>query len=294
MGINLMKYKGIILAGGKGTRLYPSSTVVSKQLINVYDKPLIYYPLSTLMLSNIKDILIISTPDSIEQFKNLLGNGNQWGINLEYAIQENANGLAEAFIIGEDFIGDDNVCLVLGDNILYGNSLKSILNSCKDRDGCTIFSYPVTDPHRFGIVEYDGTKVISIEEKPEKPKSNRAVIGIYFFDNKVVEYAKSVKPSLRGELEMASIHNRYLEDGNLKVEVLNRGITWIDAGTFDSLLMASNFISTLEKIQSYKISCPEEISYSNGWITKDELKKLAEPLIKSGYGEYLNRICEEK
>lgn len=289
-----MKYKGIILAGGKGTRLYPSSNVVSKQLINVYDKPLIYYPLSTLMLSNIKDILIISTPDSIDQFKNLLGNGNQWGINLEYAIQENANGLAEAFIIGEDFIGDDNVCLVLGDNILYGNSLKSILNSCKDGDGCTIFSYPVTDPHRFGIVEYDGTKVISIEEKPEKPKSNRAVIGIYFFDNKVVEYAKSVKPSLRGELEMASIHNRYLDEGNLKVEVLNRGITWIDAGTFDSLLMASNFISTVEKIQSYKISCPEEISYSNGWITKDELRKLAEPLLKSGYGEYLNRICEEK
>jgi glucose-1-phosphate thymidylyltransferase len=289
-----MKYKGIILAGGKGTRLYPSSNVVSKQLINVYDKPLIYYPLSTLMLSNIRDILIISTPDSIDQFKNLLGNGNQWGINLEYAIQENANGLAEAFIIGEDFIGNDNVCLVLGDNILYGNSLKSILNSCKDGDGSTIFSYPVTDPHRFGIVEYDGTKVISIEEKPEKPKSNRAVIGIYFFDNKVVEYAKSVKPSLRGELEMASIHNRYLDEGNLKVEVLNRGITWIDAGTFDSLLMASNFISTLEKIQSYKISCPEEISYSNGWITKDELRKLAEPLLKSGYGEYLNRICEEK
>lgn len=289
-----MKYKGIILAGGKGTRLYPSSTVVSKQLINVYDKPLIYYPLSTLMLSNIKDILIISTPDSIDQFKNLLGNGNQWGINLEYAVQENANGLAEAFIIGEDFIGNDNVCLVLGDNILYGNSLKSILNSCKDGDGCTIFSYPVTDPHRFGIVEYDGTKVISIEEKPKNPKSNRAVIGIYFFDNKVVEYAKSVKPSMRGELEMASIHNRYLEEGNLKVEFLNRGITWIDAGTFDSLLMASNFISTVEKIQSYKISCPEEISYSNGWITRDELKKLAEPLLKSGYGEYLNRICGEK
>lgn len=289
-----MKYKGIILAGGKGTRLYPSSNVVSKQLINVYDKPLIYYPLSTLMLSNIRDILIISTPDSIGQFKDLLGNGNQWGINLQYAIQENANGLAEAFIIGEDFIGDDNVCLVLGDNILYGNSLKSILNSCKDSDGCTIFSYPVTDPHRFGIIEYDGTKVISIEEKPEKPKSNRAVIGIYFFDNKVVEYAKKVKPSLRGELEMVSIHNRYLEEGNLKVEFLNRGITWIDAGTFDSLLTASNFISTVEKIQSYKISCPEEISYSNGWITKDELKKLAEPLIKSGYGEYLNRICGEK
>lgn len=289
-----MKYKGIVLAGGKGTRLYPSSNVVSKQLINVYDKPLIYYPLSTLMLSNIRDILIISTPDSTDQFKDLLGNGNQWGINLEYAIQENANGLAEAFIIGEDFIGNDNVCLVLGDNILYGNSLKSILNSCKDGDGCTIFSYPVTDPHRFGIVEYDGTKVISIEEKPKKPKSNRAVIGIYFFDNKVVEYAKKVKPSLRGELEMVSIHNRYLEEGNLKVEFLNRGITWIDAGTFDSLLTASNFISTVEKIQSYKISCPEEISYSNGWINKDQLKKLAEPLIKSGYGEYLNRICEEK
>ena len=219
-----MTYKGIILAGGSGTRLHPSTLVVSKQLMPVYDKPLIYYSLSTLMIAGIREILIITTPESIEQFKQLLGDGSKWGISLQYAIQENPNGLAEAFIIGEEFIGNDNVCLVLGDNILYGNSLQSILKSCKKNNGATIFSYPVVDPERFGIVETVDGKIVSIVEKPKEPKSNRAVIGIYFFDNRVVEYAKDVKPSWRNELEMSSIHNTYLEDDSLRVEELNRGV----------------------------------------------------------------------
>lgn len=287
-----MNYKGIILAGGSGTRLYPSTSVVSKQLMPVYDKPLIYYPLSTLMIAGIRDILIITTPESIDQFKQLLGDGSKWGISLQYAIQENPNGLAEAFIIGEEFIGNDNVCLVLGDNILYGNSLQSILKSCKKNTGATIFSYPVVDPERFGIVETVDGKIVSIVEKPKEPKSNRAVIGIYFFDNKVVKYAKEVKPSWRNELEMSSIHNSYLEDDSLRVEELNRGVTWIDAGTVDSLLMASNFISNIEKMQTYKISCPEEISFKNDWISRGQLDKLAQDQIKSGYGKYLKRILE--
>jgi glucose-1-phosphate thymidylyltransferase len=288
-----MTYKGIILAGGSGTRLYPSTCSVSKQLLTVYDKPLIYYPLSTLMITGIRDILIITTPESINQFKKLLGDGSKWGISLKYAIQENPNGLAEAFIIGKEFIGEDNVCLVLGDNVLYGNSLQSILKSCKKNNGATIFSYPVIDPERFGIVETDNGKIVSIVEKPKEPKSNRAVIGIYFFDNKVIEYAKKVKPSWRNELEMSSIHNAYLDEGSLRVEELNRGVTWIDAGTVDSLLMASNFISNIEKMQTYKISCPEEISFNNGWISEDELSKLAQEQIKSGYGEYLKRVLDE-
>lgn len=287
-----MIYKGIILAGGNGTRLYPSTQVVSKQLMPVYDKPLIYYPLSTLMLADIRDILIITTPESIDQFKKLLGDGSKWGISLQYTIQENPNGLAEAFILGKEFIGNDNVCLVLGDNILYGNSLQSILKSCRKNNGATIFSYPVVDPERFGIVETVNGKIVSIVEKPKEPKSNRAVIGIYFFDNKVIEYAKEVKPSWRNELEMSSIHNAYLEDGSLRVEELNRGVTWIDAGTVDSLLMASNFISNIEKMQTYKISCPEEISFKNGWISKEQLSKLAQDQIKSGYGKYLKRVLE--
>ncbi len=288
-----MTYKGIILAGGSGTRLYPSTCSVSKQLLTVYDKPLIYYPLSTLMITGIRDILIITTPESINQFKKLLGDGSKWGISLKYAIQENPNGLAEAFIIGKEFIGEDNVCLVLGDNVLYGNSLQSILKSCKKNNGATIFSYPVIDPERFGIVETANGKIVSIVEKPKEPKSNRAVIGIYFFDNKVIEYAKKVKPSWRNELEMSSIHNAYLDEGSLRVEELNRGVTWIDAGTVDSLLMASNFISNIEKMQTYKISCPEEISFNNGWISEDELSKLAQEQIKSGYGEYLKRVLDE-
>jgi glucose-1-phosphate thymidylyltransferase len=288
-----MTYKGIILAGGSGTRLYPSSLTVSKQLMNVYDKPLIYYSISILMLAEIRDILIITTQESLYQFKKLLGDGSHWGVNFQYAVQDKPNGLAEAFIIGEKFIGDDNVCLVLGDNILYGNSLKSILKKCKDGKGGTIFSYPVTDPERFGIVETHENKIVSITEKPKNPKSNRAIIGIYFFDNNVIKYAKEVKPSWRNELEMSCIHNQYLKDGSLKVENLNRGVTWIDAGTCDSLLMASNFISNIEKVQTYKISCPEEISFKNGWIDKEQLRNLAKTLEKSGYGQYLNRICEE-
>lgn len=284
-------YKGIILAGGQGTRLYPSSKVVSKQLMNVYDKPLIYYPISTLMLAGIKDILIITNPEHVDQFKDLLGDGSQWGINFSYEIQENPNGIAEALIIGEKFIGNDNVCLILGDNILYGNHLENILKDCCDGKGATVLAYPVTDPERFGVVEFDGDRVISIEEKPQNPKSNRAVIGVYFYDNNASKYAKKISPSSRGEVEITSLHNIYLETSSLKVKQLNRGITWIDAGTFDSLLLASNFISTIEKVQSYKISCPEEIAYRNKWIDSVQLKKLAEPLLKSGYGKYLNNIC---
>ena len=286
-------YKGIILAGGQGTRLYPSSKVVSKQLMNVYDKPLIYYPISTLMLAGIRDILIITNPEYVGQFEELLGDGHQWGINLSYKVQENPNGIAEALIIGEDFIGDDNVCLILGDNILYGNYLENILKECCDGDGATVLAYPVTDPERFGVVEFDGNKVISIEEKPKNPKSNRAVIGVYFYDNRSPQYAKTIAPSDRGEVEITSLHNIYLQNNNLKVRQLNRGITWIDAGTFDSLLNASNFISTVEKVQSYKISCPEEIAYRNKWIDDKQLQKLAEPLVKSGYGEYLIKILGE-
>lgn len=287
-------YKGIILAGGQGTRLYPSSIVVSKQLMNVYDKPLIYYPISTLMLAGIRDILIITNPGQTEQFVNLLGDGSQWGINLSYKVQDNPNGIAEAFIIAEDFIGDDNVCLILGDNILYGNDIGNILKESKKESGSTIFAYAVSDPQRFGVVEYDGEKVISIEEKPEIPKSNCAVIGIYFYDNNVIEYAKHITPSSRGELEITDLHQFYLKDDKLTVKILDRGITWIDAGTFDSLLTASNFISTIEKVQSYKVSCPEEIAYRNKWITTEQLKTLSEPLLKSGYGKYLQLIYQEK
>jgi glucose-1-phosphate thymidylyltransferase len=286
-------YKGIILAGGQGTRLYPSSQVVSKQLMNVYDKPLIYYPISTLMLSGIRDILIITNPEHLKQFNDLLGDGSQWGISLKYKVQDSPNGIAESLIIGEEFIGDSNVCLILGDNILYGNYLENILRKCCDGEGATILSYPVRDPERFGVVEFKGNKVISIEEKPEIPKSNRAVIGIYFYDNKSIEYAKQITPSPRGELEITDLHRIYLENNNLKVSKLNRGITWIDAGTFDSLLTASNFIHTIEKVQSYKICCPEEIAYKNKWINIDEFKKLALPLIKSGYGKYLLDLVEK-
>jgi glucose-1-phosphate thymidylyltransferase len=287
-------YKGIILAGGQGTRLYPSSLVVSKQLINVYDKPLIYYPISTLMLANIKEILIISTPDSVKQFENLLGDGSQWGINLSYLIQEESRGIADAFLISEDFIGNDNVCLILGDNIFYGNELTKVLESCQKNNGATILSYEVKDPHRFGIVEYGKDKeVISLEEKPKKPKSNRAVVGIYFYDNKVVEYTKQIKPSQRGELEITDLNKVYLSNKTLNVLNLCRGMAWIDAGTFDSLLMASNFISTVEKLQGKKISCPEEIAYRKKWISKEKLIILANTFEKSGYGEYLKSIAND-
>jgi glucose-1-phosphate thymidylyltransferase len=288
-------YKGIILAGGQGTRLYPSSLVVSKQLMNVYDKPLIYYPISTLMIAGIKDILIIATPEYIDQYKKLLGDGSQWKVKFTYEVQKEFGGIAEAFIIGEKFIGKDNICLILGDNIIYGNGLNKILKQSKKNEGATVLSYHVNDPHRFGIVEFDeNKKVVSIEEKPENPKSNYAVIGLYFYDNKVVEYAKQIEPSLRGELEITDINKIYLEKQQLNVENLSRGIAWIDAGTFDSLLTASNFISTVEKLQGTKISCPEEISYRNGWISIEDLKELSQPLLKSGYGKYLYSIYQEE
>jgi glucose-1-phosphate thymidylyltransferase len=286
--------KGIVLAGGQGTRLYPSSLVVSKQLMNVYDKPLIYYPISTLMIAGIREILIVATPGYIDQYMELLGDGSQWSVQITYATQSNFGGIAEAFLIAEDFIGNDDVCLILGDNIIYGNGMNNILKTCRQNKGATVLSYHVQDPHRFGIVEFDGNnKVISIEEKPENPKSNYAVIGLYFYDNKVVEYAKQIEPSPRGELEITDINKLYLEAGELNVENLSRGIAWIDAGTFDSLLTASNFISTVEKMQGTKISCPEEIAYRNGWITLEDLKELAEPLVKSGYGKYLYSIYQE-
>jgi glucose-1-phosphate thymidylyltransferase len=288
-------YKGIILAGGQGTRLYPSSLVVSKQLMNVYDKPLIYYPISTLMIAGIKDILIISGPEYINQFKNLLGNGSQWGINFSYAVQEEPKGIADAFLIAENFIGEDNVCLILGDNILYGNELTKVLKTCQENNGATLLSYEVKDPHRFGVVKYGkNKKILAIEEKPKNPKSNRAIVGLYFYTNKVIEYTKQIKPSDRGELEITDINNLYLSNGELNVIPLCRGMAWIDAGTFDSLLMASNFISTVEKLQGKKISCPEEISYRKGWISKEQLLNIADTFRKSGYGEYLRSIVDDE
>ena len=291
-----MMYKGIILAGGSGTRLHPSSLVVSKQLMNVYDKPLVYYPLCTLMIAGIKDILIITNENRVDQFERLLGDGSHLGVNISYKVQDNPNGLPEAFVIAEDFIGDDNVCMVLGDNIIFGNNLDSILKESQKESGATILSYPVRDPERFGVIEfekYDEGNVVSIEEKPEHPKSNRALIGIYFFDNKCIEYAKQLKPSKRGETEIIDLCKKYLEDDELNVKNLTRTMTWIDAGTFESLLLASNFVSNFEKIQSYKISCPEEVAYKNRWIDGKQLLKIAESYPKSGYGDYLAGIIED-
>jgi len=289
-------YKGIILAGGSGTRLHPSSLVVSKQLMNVYDKPLVYYPLCTLMIAGIKDILIITNENQVDQFGRLLGDGSHLGVNISYKVQDNPNGLPEAFVIAEDFIGDDNVCMVLGDNIIFGNNLDSILKESQKESGATILSYPVRDPERFGVIEfekYDEGNVVSIEEKPEHPKSNRALIGIYFFDNRCIEYAKQLKPSKRGETEIIDLCKKYLEDDELNVKNLTRTMTWIDAGTFESLLLASNFVSNFEKIQSYKISCPEEVAYKNRWIDGKQLLKLSESYPKSGYGDYLAGIIED-
>jgi glucose-1-phosphate thymidylyltransferase len=289
-------YKGIILAGGSGTRLHPSSLVVSKQLMNVYDKPLIYYPLCTLMIAGIKDILIITNENQVDQFERLLGDGSHLGVNISYKVQDNPNGLPEAFVIAEDFIGDDNVCMVLGDNIIFGNNLDSILKESQKESGATILSYPVRDPERFGVIEfekYDEGNVVSIVEKPEHPKSNRALIGIYFFDNRCIEYAKQLKPSKRGETEIIDLCKKYLETDELNVKNLTRTMTWIDAGTFESLLLASNFVSNFEKIQSYKISCPEEVAYKNRWIDGKQLLKLSESYPKSGYGDYLSSIIED-
>jgi glucose-1-phosphate thymidylyltransferase len=285
--------KGIILAGGSGTRLYPITIAVSKQLLPVYDKPMIYYPLSVLMLAGIKDILFITTPHDQEAFKKLLGDGSQVGCNFEYAIQEEPNGLAEAFIIGEEFIGSDKVALVLGDNIFYGNGLGSLLRSKVDVDGSAIFAYPVKDPERYGVVEFDvNNKAISIEEKPIKPKSIYAVPGLYFYDNKVVEYAKNVKPSNRGEKEISSINQMYLEDDKLEVGVMTRGMSWFDTGTVESLDDATEFIRVIQNRQSAMIGCIEEVAYQRGFIDKTNLLKLSERYGKSKYGSYLSEMAK--
>jgi glucose-1-phosphate thymidylyltransferase len=290
--------KGIILAGGSGTRLYPLTMITSKQLLPVYDKPMIYYPLSTLMLAGIRDILIISTPQDLPNFEKLLGDGSQFGIKLSYKEQPSPDGLAQAFIIGEEFIGKDTCAMVLGDNIFYGNGLTSMLKKATEnaaKGEATIFGYYVHDPKRFGIVEFnENGKVISVEEKPENPKSNYCITGLYFYDNRVVEYAKRVKPSARGELEITDVNRMYLEDGTLNVQLLGRGYAWLDTGTMDSLVEAANFIQTIEKRQGIKISAPEEIAFINKWINKDMILKSAERYGKSPYGEHLKRVAEGK
>ena len=288
--------KGIILAGGSGTRLYPVTKAISKQITPIYDKPMIYYPLSVLMLAGIKDILVISTPRDVLVFEELLGNGNDFGLNISYAVQEKPNGLAEAFLIGEEFIGNDSCALVLGDNIFYGHGFTGMLKEAEARKiGATIFGYYVNNPKDFGVVEFDENgKAISLEEKPENPKSNYAIPGLYFYDNTVVEKAKKVKPSKRGELEITTLNEMYLNEGTLNVVSMGRGMAWLDTGTHDGLLEASNFVKTIQSRQSVMVACPEEIAYNNGWITKEKIKELAEPLIKSHYGKYLMNLIEEK
>ena len=293
---NIQKRKGIILAGGSGTRLYPVTQSISKQLLPVYDKPMIYYPLSTLMLAGIQDILIISTPDDTPRFESLLSDGSQWGLNISYKVQPSPDGLAQAFILGDTFIGNDLSALVLGDNIFYGHDFNELLGNAMGRaDGATVFAYHVQDPERYGVAEFDSTnKVLSLEEKPKNPKSNYAVTGLYFYDKDVVSMAKSLKPSLRGELEITDLNRLYLENEKLNVEIMGRGYAWLDTGTHDSLLEASQFIATLENRQGLKVSCPEEISYRRGWINAAQLEKIAAPLSKNGYGQYLKKVLQEK
>ena len=290
-----IKRKGIILAGGSGTRLHPITKGVSKQLLPIYDKPMIYYPLSVLMLAGIREVLVISTPEDLPNFEKLLGDGSQFGIQISYKEQPSPDGLAQAFILGEEFIGNDHVCLILGDNIYYGQNFSKQLKIANAVDvGATVFGYHVTDPERFGVVEFDSTgKVLSIEEKPIKPKSPYAVTGLYFYDNRVVEFSKQVKPSARGELEITDINNAYLKDGSLNVELLGRGFAWLDTGTHESLLEAGQFVYTIEKRQSLKVACLEEISFQQGWISKEELKESAEALRKTDYGQYLLKLLDE-
>jgi glucose-1-phosphate thymidylyltransferase len=288
--------KGLLLAGGAGTRLHPATLSISKQLLPIYDKPMIYYPLSTLMLAGIRDILIISTPQDTSRFAQLLGDGSQLGLNLQYAVQPSPDGLAQAFLIGADFIGNDNSALVLGDNIFYGHDFHQILGHADQRGtGATVFAYHVHDPERYGVAEFDASgKVLSLEEKPKQPKSNYAVTGLYFYDNQVVDLAHNLEPSPRGELEITDLNRLYLEQGSLNVEIMGRGYAWLDTGTHDSLLEAGQFIATIEKRQGLKVACPEEIAFRQGWITTEQLEALAHPLAGNGYGQYLLRLLKDK
>jgi len=290
-----MKRKGIILAGGSGTRLYPMTQTISKQLLPVYDKPMIYYPLTTLMLGGMRDILIISTPEDTPRFESLLGNGSRWGVHFKYKVQPSPDGLAQAYLLGEEFIGEDSSALILGDNIFYGHDLQDLLQSADEREtGATVFAYHVQDPERYGVAEFDdNNQVISLEEKPTQPKSNFAVTGLYFYDEQVVDLAKSLKPSPRGELEITDLNKLYLTQESLSVEIMDRGYAWLDTGTHDSLLDAGQFISTIENRQGLKVACPEEVSFRQGWISATQLEELAKPLLKNKYGQYLMKVLSE-